>query len=522
MATKVGHSRLARFAAITALAFVLSRTLGLVREQVINARFAPGSVAADAYTFAFLIPDILFVLASGGALGAGFIPVFTKLRRMGEEDAAWRMASGVLAVVGVAAGILVTVCWIFAPVLIKEGIARQAERPETQELAVTMMRILLLSPLLLALATVVTVMLQSFDKFAVPAFAPVAYNTCIILGALVLAPVNGLGVRGVAIGVVIGAYLFLAMQLPSARRLGLRLPRSWPLADSNVRQVFALLLPRMVGQSAVHVSTIVSYSLAAGLGTGPSAAYRSALVIFALPVGLFGTSMATVAFPALSREAGGGDMPGFLYLLRRAIRGILFFVLPASVGLLLLREPIVKLLYERGNFKPAQTVAVADPLLYLSLGIAAYAMLDVLPRAFYALQDSRTPVKIALGAVALKIGLSLLLIRVLGLGGLALAFSLSMLIQVALLTRALSRRTGPIIDGQTQDFLLRAAAATAIMAAMVLIARPLLLSGYQDMSFLNLVARLGVTLLGAVAVYIGVSTLLGQEEVGTLRRIVRR
>jgi putative peptidoglycan lipid II flippase len=497
---------------------VLSRVLGLVREEIMAWRFGPGP-QYDAYNAALNVPDTLFALIAGGGIGAAFIPVFTKLRSSEDEEAAWRMASGVLAVIGVALTVLAAVAWVFAPQLVRDGLAAGSRSEETKTLATGLLRVLLLQPLFLAMASVVTAILQAHDQFTLPAFAPIAYNSCIILGALFLAP--SMGMYGVAVGVVVGALLFLGIQVPAVLRLGLRLPRAYPLRDPNVRRTFALLAPRIIGQAAAQANTTVAIALALSLGTARASGLRFATVLFVLPVGLFGTSVATVAFPSLSREAGAGDFHGFLYLLRRSLRGVLFFVLPASVGLIVLREPVVRLIYQRGKFGPDDTQLVAGTLLYFCLGMWAYALVDLLPRAFYALQDSATPVKIAVAAVGLDITLSLLLIRPMGLGGLALAFSLALTAQVLLLLAALREKIGFSLDSDTRVFLGKALAATGLMLAALWLARPLL-ADYQQMSLLSLILRLGITTAGGVAVYVLASVALKQEEVGTLLKVVRR
>ncbi|MEJ7652109.1 MAG: lipid II flippase MurJ [Chloroflexia bacterium] len=372
---------------------------------------------------------------------------------------------------------------------------------------------------MLSLASVATALLQSYDEFTIPALAPIAYNTCIILGALLLAPV--IGIQGVAIGVVIGSFFFLASQLPAARRRGLRLPREAPPANRDVRRTFRLLLPRVAGQSAVQLSTIVTFTLAAGLGDGRPAAYRYAFTLFVLPIGLFGTSIATVTFPAMSREAVEQDAEGFLYLVRRAIRGVLFFIIPAGLGLIALRYPIIEMIYERGEFDNRAAALVAEPLLYFAAGIWAYALVDVLPRAFYALQDSITPLKIAAVAVVLDVALSLLLSRLMGLGGLALAFSAATGLQVILLARALRSHVGPIVNASMWDYFYRLAIASSSMVFALYLAQPVL-SEYQALALPGLVLRVGLVVGGSAAVYIFISYLLGQDEVGVLARLARR
>lgn len=514
-------SRLVRFAAITALAFVLSRVLGLVRDQVITYRFGAG-VQTSAYVYAFQVPDTLFILISGGALSTAFIPVFSGLLHSGQREAAWRMASGVLVVLSTVVLLLICLTWIFAPLLMQEGLARRAS-PEIQILATGLMRVLLLSPLLLTLGSIATSILQSYDRFILPAFAPVVYNLGIIAGAWFLAPTlpEGRGMYGVAIGVVAGTLFFFLLQLPSVIRIGLRWPVGWPLGDPNVRTTLKLLVPRILGQSATQLSALFTFFLAGGLGEEAPAAYRFAFTLFVLPVGLFATSVGTVAFPALSREAQEHDASTFAYLLRRAMRGILFFVLPGSVGLMMLRLPITKLIYQRGEFTFSDTALTAWALLFFCVGMWAYALLDVVPRAFYALQDTRTPLKIALIAVSVDILLSLLLIGPLRLGGLALAFSLATTLQVLLLLAALRDKIGFAVDRDTWRFILNALAATAAMAISLWLSRPLY-AGYARSETLLLLMQLSLTISLGAGVYLLVSLLLRQEEIGTLLRVARR
>jgi putative peptidoglycan lipid II flippase len=496
---------------------VLTRALGLLRDQVLTARFGLGH-ELDAYILALSIPDLLFTLMSGGALSSAFIPTFVQLRRSGDERAAWRMASGVLVAVAMGVTALTVLAWLLTPLLVRDGLARDAA-PQTQELAVRLLRIVLLQPLFLSLATVATAILQSFDRFALPAFAPAAYNACIILGALLLSP--AIGIYGVALGVVAGGVLFLLVELPSVVRLGLTIPRRWPLSEPHVRSTFAVMLPRIIGQVAVQVNILIALYLAAGLGNDRVSAFRLAYTLFLLPVGLFGISVSTVAFPTLSRHAGAQDLDSFLRVLRRAMRGMLFFVLPASAGLIMLREPIISLIYERGEFGHADTLLTAQPLLYSCFGMWAYALVDVLPRAFYALHDTRTPVRIAVGVVVLDLGLSLLLVRPMGLGGLALALALATMVHVALLMYALRRKVGALVNGATARFVVKALAATLLMLGALWLARPLV-EGYESMRLAAKAVRVGMAVASGGAVYLLASIALGQEEVATLLRIARR
>lgn len=498
------------------LAFVLSRMLGLVREQVLYAHFPLGT-QIDAYALAFAIPDQIFILVSGGALGAAFIPVFTQIWHSGDEELAWRMASGVFICVAVTVIILAGATWVFAPILVRDGVARHAPIA-TQDLTVQLMRILLLSPVFLSIASLATSILQSFDRFVLPAIAPVIYNLCIIFGILFLAP--RYGIYGGAVGVVVGSAIFCAVQVPSVIGSGFRLRRTWPLKDRHVRRTIRLLLPRIAGQSAVQLNVLVALYLAAQLGDGEVAAFRAASVLLSLPVGLFATSMSTAVFPSLSRMAADGDSTNFLVLLRRSIRGVLFFVVPASVGLMVLREPIVSLVYEYGAFTPNDTLLVARPLLYFSIGLWAFALVDLLPRAFYAIQDSMTPLKITCLVVGVDAALSFILVRPMGIAGLALAFASGLMLQVILLTRAMGRRAGNFLDPATLGFIAKVLIASALMLAALWTAHPIL-ADVNSMPKVVLAVRVGFIVHLGIAVYFIASFVMKQHEVIVLWGVAR-
>jgi putative peptidoglycan lipid II flippase len=511
--------RLARFAAILAGAYVISRILGLVRDQLMAARFSPGP-QLDAYRLAFQLPDMLFAILAGGALGSAFIPVFNQLRKAEKDEDAWRMASGVMATMGVGMAVLLTVAWIFAPVYVREVIGRRVTDEYTLNLTTMLLRIVLVQPLLLALAQVAGAILNAFEMFSVSAWGPIVYNVCIIGGLLLLQP--SMGIYGVAVGVVVGAVGFLGITLPSVLRMGLRLPRSFPLADPNVRKTFVLMGPRLIAKMAAHVNIAVSLSLAAGLPAGSASAFGFAWALFLLPVSLFGSSVGHASFSALSREGGDTDKSAFVYILQRSMRGILFFIFPAGIGLMMLAAPIVKLVYQRGEFNLADTRLTAEPLVFFAMGMWAFALIELLPRAFYALQDTRTPVMISVWTIGIDIGLSYLLVNRIGLAGLAIAWAVAVTVQTTVLTWALQRKVGAFLDRPTQAFAAKAVAATLAMALAIWLARPLY-ADYASTPFYELLPRMLATIGGGILVYIGASFALRQDEVtGFLRMALRR
>ncbi|ACZ42516.1 integral membrane protein MviN [Thermobaculum terrenum ATCC BAA-798] len=511
-------ARLARFAFIMAVAFVLSRVLGLVRDQVILALIGPGR-DYDAYLLALQVPDLLFILMSGGAFSAAFIPVFTRLIQSHGDDEAWDMASGVMWTTVSIAVVLILLVWIFAPQIVAYGIARRSHDPYVVQKTTELLRLVVFQPLFLLLASVATAVLQSFDRFLVPAIGPIIYNISIIVSTLLFS--RWLGIDAVAIGVVVGAVLFFLIQLPFLLQMGLSTRWQPPFANQHVRRTFILLAPRIVGQAAVQVNTMVALYLAAGLGTGRVTAFRVASLLFALPVSLFGTSVATAAFPALSREAGAMDIAAYKSVLKRAVKGVIFFILPASVGMMLLREPIIALLFERGKFTREDTLLTAQPFFFFAVGMWAYALVDMLPRAFYALQDTLTPLKVALVTVLLDIFVSFILVGPLGLRGLAFAFSLATIVQVLALSYLLRSRVGEWIDSEMINFLLKCCIATVLMGGLLILLRPWVVN-YHLLSFPDFLVRLLIVIAVAAGGYLGVSTALGQSEVRVVLNMVLR
>ncbi len=413
--------RLALNTAIVGGAFVLSRLLGLVREVVIAGQFGT-SAQYDAYVAAFGVPDTLFLLIIGGAVGSAFIPVFTSLMREGDEQGAWRLASTLInaSVLLLSAGGLLL--GVFAPQLVG-AVILPGRPPDQQALAVELTRILLLSPLFLGLGGWAMGILNARQHFVMPALAPVMYNLAIIGGALVLAPVWG--VHGLAWGVVAGALAHFGVQVPVLWRVGMRYSLRLNLRDRGVGQVAGLILPRIVGQAAFQTNIIAMRAIGSFLPRGSISALNYAYLLMMLPHGVFAMSLATVTFPTMAAQYADGDLDALRSTLARAVKVLLFLTIPSAVGLLILRYEIVGTVFEVGRFTSTSTGLVAPALGYFALGLVAYAVVEVLTRAFYALHDTLTPVSVSVGTIFVNLGLSFALVFGLGWNHEALALSLA-------------------------------------------------------------------------------------------------
>lgn len=522
-APSVGR-RIALNTAIVGGAFVLSRVLGLLREAVIAGQFGT-SGQYDAYVAAFRVPDTLFLLIVGGAVGSAFIPVFTDLLRKGGQSQAWNLASTLINASIVLLSLGGIVMALIAPTLVGTVIA-PAMPPERQELVVHLTRILLLSPLFLGLGGWAMGILNARQNFALPALAPVAYNLSIIGGALFLAP--SMGIYGLAWGVVLGALLHFGLQVPGLRQAGMRYMLRLRLRDAGVSEVGKLLLPRIVGQAAFQVNIIAMSTIGSFLPEGRISALNYAYLLMMLPHGVFAMSLATVTFPTMAAQYADGNMEGVRRTLGRATRVLLFLTIPAAVGLFVLRSEIVATLFQLGAFTPESTQLVASALGYFALGLVAYAVVEVLTRGFYALHDTATPVTVSVATVLLNLGISLALVFGLGWGheGLALSLAATTTVEMVLMWVLLGRRLPGW--GLRSEGLLSSIAKSASAAIAMGVVIALMLWGLYTVLPNIAGEKLGAALLLVVgvavgaAVYLGVAMLLRSEETSEAVGLVRR
>ncbi len=443
-------AQIVRAAGLVMALFVISRALGLLREVVISHRFGTGG-ELDAYLAAFRLPDILFQIVAGGALASAFIPTFAGYLAADDDEGAWRLASAVINLVLLLTIALAAVAAMAAPWLVRTIVAPGFE-PSRKDLTVELMRLMLLTPAIFGVSGVVMGVLNARQHFLLPALAPTVYNLGIIAGALLLAP--SLGVGGLALGVVLGALGHLLIQVPGLVRHRLQYTPTLGLRDAGVHEVGRLMLPRVLGLAAVQINFLVNTILASGLTAGSLAALNYAWLLMLLPQGIFAQSVATAAFPTFSEQAAHDRRPEMRGTLAATLRAVLYLTLPAAVGLIVLREPLVQIIFQRGAFTETSTYMVAWALALFVLGLPAHAVVEIVVRAFYAMHDTKTPVAIGVAAMALNVGLSLGFIaafQALGWmphGALALSNSLATTVEVFVLL-ALVRRRLAGLEGRT-------------------------------------------------------------------------
>lgn len=436
--------KVAQAAGILMAAMVLSRILGYVRDMVIYARFGQNSFT-DAYNAAFSIPDFLYYLLVGGALSSAFIPVFSSLIATKREKEGWIVASTIFNIIiilmlcGIAVGI------IFAPVLIRLLVPGFDEA--NMALTVMMTRIMFIQTFFMALNGISMGILNSYNHFLWPAVGSVLYNFGIIAVGLILSPYLGdLGIVGFAVGVVVGAALNFAVQLPALIRLGLRYHLVIDLKHPEVKKIGALILPVLIGLSVTHFNLFVNQNLGSTLPEGMISALRAAQRIMQLPIGVFAIAIAVAMFPTLTAHAARNERQDFKQTMSLGVRTIIFITVPSAIGLIALRTPVIRLLFQQGLFTPEDTEATAYALLFYCIGLFAYSAIQLLNRAFYALQDTRTPVTVGIFTILINIALNFALIGSLAHGGLALAYSLAGIVNMVGLLWVLRSKIGSI-DG---------------------------------------------------------------------------
>jgi putative peptidoglycan lipid II flippase len=507
---------LARAGMIVAGAYFVSRILGYVRVVVITNEFG-ASAQLDAYFAAFRVPDTIFQLVAAGAFGSSMVPVLAGIFAKGEDDRGWRVVSTVINLMLIVLATLATIVAVFAPAIVP--LITPGFDAVNTELTIRLTRILLMSPVLLALAAVASSSLNVRGRFASAAVAPSLYNVSIILGAVVLGPV--LGVEGLAVGVVIGSLLHLAIQIRPLIRERFRLTLKIDLSDPAVRQILTLMVPRAIGLGANQIVFMVATMLATGVGVGAVTSYNVAMTLLQIPLGTISFPMSLVLMPTLSRAAALGSTREWAQLLVRSIRliaWIMFFI--TALGIVLRRQGVT-LLFDPGLNEQAIALT-ADTLSFMLLGLTALSLVIILARAFYSGQDTRTPVFTAFVDLAVAITLAAALVGSMGLSGIALGLAAGAWAEAIMLAVLLWRRMPAMGLGSVIRplllFAIGAIIAGVVMFFAVRLTDPLI--GTSPGKVLLLAQILTVSAVGGFT-YILYTRLLGIPELGQAISLLR-
>lgn len=510
--------QIARAAGIVMAGFVLSSAIGLLSQILVVREFGT-SAELDSFYAANRLPEILFTLMAGGALASAFIPTFTGLLSKDLKDRAWHLASSIANLVFLILGALALLAWLAAPWLVQNILAPGFEDPGQIDQTVNLLRIMLLSPLIFGLSGLIMGILNSHQRFALPALAPVFYRLGIIVSVLFFAP--RYGITALAWGVVLGASMHLLIQIPGVLRLGGRYYPELGLHNPDTVEVGRLMLPRLLGAAVVQINFLVNTILASAMLVGSLSALTVAFMVMMMPQVVIAQAIAIAALPTFSEQYARGEMDQLRGTLANTIRGVFFLSFPAALGLVLLRVPIISMLFERGMFDTQSTDLVAWALLWYGLGLVGHSLLEIVTRAFYAMHDTLTPVLVGVGAMSLNIVLSVGFAFAFGrigwytLGGLALANSLATALEVLVLVLLMRNNLGGM-EGRRLRRGLGITLVSGLVMTLILVSWLELTQGQSAW----LVAIGGVVLgLGS---YWGISLLLGSPEARLLPKTLLR
>ncbi len=459
------NRQIARAAGTVMAAFLLSNLTGLVRQMLISRAFGTQDVI-DAYNAASAYPDLVFNLIAGGALASAFIPTVTDFLAKGDRKNAWHLTSSIANLIVLLLTVVSLVSAILAPWIV-QYLAPKFE-PHLQALTVDLLRILLVAPVIFGVSGLCMGLLNAHQVFIWPALGPTMYSVGMILGVLFLSP--SLGIYGLAWGAVLGSLMHLAIQVPALVRLPeRRYFATLGLRFAAVREVGRLMAPRLLGVGAVQINFVVNTILATGQPEGSLTALKNAWVIMAMPQVVIAQAIAIAALPTFASQAARGEEDEMRSSLAATLRSVILLSVPASVGLILLRVPLTRLLFERGEFDAHSTQLVAWALLWYAAGLVGHSLVEIASRAFYALHNTLTPVLVSLGAMSLNVIFSLVFSSAFlnagwpPHGGLALANSLATALEMVALLVLMRRRLGGIKAGLILAVSLQTIGASLVM-----------------------------------------------------------
>ncbi|MEM7111875.1 MAG: murein biosynthesis integral membrane protein MurJ [Chloroflexota bacterium] len=516
-----GRSQVLRAAGLVGAAVLLSRILGLVREIVTRSWLGVSTLEATAYDIASRFPESIFIIIAGGAIGSAFIPTFAAYFARDDEKGAWQLFSAIINLLLIVVTVIAGITAIFAPQFVTFFFAENiSKEPLLLPLTVRLMRIMLVSAVIFGVSGVFMGALNARQHFLLPALAPSIYNIGIILGALLITPTE----MGLAWGTVGGALGHLLIQLPGLRQKRAKYTAVLSLRDSGVQQVLKLMAPRVLGLSFSEINQFIILFLTGSMPLGSLPALKTAFRLLIMPQGVLGQALGIAAFPTLAELAARSAFTEMRQIIADALRIVLFLGLPITVLFATITRPIIVILFERNLFQADDTTLVVQALFFYAFALVALTALEVVARAFYSLNDTLTPV-LAGGVQILLMGiLSLWLSRSLfpslgqhPLGGLALGYSLSNILEVGVLLWLLKRRLGGINGRSILDGFWRMAVASGVMWVGIT-------AVIQPLQSVWLQAIVG-TLVGGM-IYLVISWLLGIQEFRQFmaygQRLIRR
>ncbi len=466
MQSKIQVKHIIRSAGIVMAAFMANKILAIGRQIVVAQTFGT-SGEYDAFVAAFRLPDILFMLISGGALGTVLIPILSERITLKDpkDPAGWHLASSVLNIL-----LLVVICISIPLAILALPIVEWFIAPgfpaETQALTASLMRMTLISTIIFSVSSLAGAVLHTRQHFLFPAIAPLIYNLGIMFGALFLA--SSLGVYGLIVGVILGAIGHLLIQVPALIRQGIKYYPVFNWGDRDLWHVGKLMGPRVLNIAVIQINFIVMFNLASYLDAGSVSALDYGWDLMQMPQTIIGSAIGIVLFPTLSELAARDDIATLRHTMAQTLRIMLALSIPAMVGLIVLGRPIIQVMFERGQFGPESTALVYQSLQFWALGLIAHSALEVVNRVFYAQKDTVTPLLSSIVSMFINIGLALALYQSLLAGGLALSNAVAVTVEVLIMLVIAHRRMAGVEAGSILNTLVRTLLAAGVMGAAVL------------------------------------------------------
>lgn len=494
-AVSTDNKQIARASGTIMFAFIIGQAFSLISGMLITWKFGTG-MEYDAFNAANKFPDILYQLVAGGALASAFIPTFTALLSKGDRSHGWKLASAIVNLVTIILLTVAIVAAIFTPWVVKTILAPGFTDPTQIQLTINLLRMQLVSPIIFGISGLLMGIINSHQSFLWPALAPAMFSIGKIIGVLFFAP--SMGINGLALGVIVGALMHGLIQIPALLKLPERkYTFTLGLKMKEVHEVIRLMGPRVLGVAFVQLNFLVNIRIASGLPEGSLSAIQVGFALMLIPEIAIAQSIAIAALPTFSAQVVRGKLDDMRTSLASLLRGLLFLSVPASLGLMLLRKPLIAILYQRGSFDVHSTQLVAWALLFYAAGLVGHSVVELVSRAFYALHDTKTPVIVGILMMSLNVGLSILFsslfsrFGIMPHGGLALANSLATFLEMGVLLFIMRHRLSGLDGGKLLNGVAKALAAGGLMSLALWV-------------WLTLTANLSVWIVALGGVAIGV------------------
>ncbi len=462
------NSKVAKAAGVVGISTMLSRIFGLIRDIIVAAIFGAGWIY-DAFLVAFRIPNLLRRIIGEGSLTVSFVPVFTEYLQKKSKDEALQLANIAFTLLSIILVIISILGVLFSPLIVALNAPGFIKTPDQFALAVFLNRLMFPYIFFMSLVALCMGILNSFKHFAAPALSPVILNISMILATLLLHDYFSQPIIALAVGVMIGGVLQLAMQWPFLVKFGIKFKFRVNLHHPGIKQIAILLLPAILAAAVNTINVIIGQILASFLPKGSVSYLYYADRVMELPLGIFAIAIGTAILPSFSRHTAAGNMDELKSSISFALRLMLFVTMPAMVGLMVLSLPIISVLFQRGAFDAKATILTGQALFYYALGLWAFSIVRVIIPAFFSLQDSKWPLKAAVITLVVNLFASLVLMQFLKHNGIALANSLAATVNVIILSVVLKKRIGTFLDRSFYSSVVKIIISSLVMLAALMI-----------------------------------------------------